>query len=106
MSVESLGPPEDDEFREYLQEMRALGRQIVGLDERIEEIRAEVVRSGQINAALKRIRGSESALRGVQPRTRTHLHRASWVKTLPPGFGWVEDPDGGLLTVMVRVSDD
>lgn len=35
-------PQEDVELRKYLEEMRVLGAEIVGLDERIEEIRAAI----------------------------------------------------------------
>jgi HK97 family phage major capsid protein len=63
---EKLEPEEDDEFRKYMEEMRTLGAEIVGLDERIEEIRAEVERSGQINASLSRIRRAEGTITKVR----------------------------------------
>lgn len=62
---EKLETTEDDEFRKYMEEMRTLGAEIVGLDERIEEIRSEVERSGQINASLSRIRRAEGTLTKV-----------------------------------------
>lgn len=63
---EKLQPEEDNEFRKYMDEMRNLGAEIVGLDERIEEIRSEVERSGQINASLSRIRRAEGTISKVR----------------------------------------
>lgn len=63
---ETLEPQEDDEFRKYMDEMKLKGAEIVGLDERIEEIRSEVERSGQINANLSRIRKAEGTMAKVR----------------------------------------
>jgi HK97 family phage major capsid protein len=63
---EKLEPEEDQEFRKYMAEMKQQGAEIVGLDERIEEIRAEVERSGQINSSLARIRRAEGTITKVR----------------------------------------
>jgi len=63
---EKLESQEDAEFRKYMDEMKSLGAEIVGLDERIEEIRSEVERSGQINANLSRIRKAEGTITKVR----------------------------------------
>lgn len=63
---EKLEPEEDDEFRKYMESMKTLGAEITNLDERIEEIRAEVERSGQINASLSRIRRAEGTISKVR----------------------------------------
>lgn len=63
---EKLDQQEDDEFRKYTEEMKTLGAEIVGMDERIEEIRSEVERSGQINSNLSRIRKAEGTMAKVK----------------------------------------
>lgn len=63
---DKLEPQEDDEFRKYMDEMKLKGAEIVGLDERIEEIRSEVERSGQINANLSKIRKAEGTMAKVK----------------------------------------
>jgi HK97 family phage major capsid protein len=63
---EQLDPAEDTEFRGYMEEMKKLGAEVVGLDERIEEIRAEVERSGAIAAGLNRIRRAEGTITKVR----------------------------------------
>lgn len=62
---EKLETQEDEEFRKYMDEMRTLGAEIVGLDERIEEIRSEVERSGQITGNLAKIRNAERTVTKV-----------------------------------------
>jgi len=62
---EKLESEEDAEYRRYMTEMRTSGAEIVGLDERIEEIRAEIERSGQISKNLAKIRKAEHALTTV-----------------------------------------
>ena len=61
-----LETEEDDEYRRYLADMRGQGSEIMGLDERITEIRAEVERSGQIAKNLAGIRRAESSLVKVE----------------------------------------
>ena len=63
---EKLESQEDDEFRGYMDQMKQLGAEVVGLDERIEEIRSEVERSGQINSNLSRIRKAEGTMAKVK----------------------------------------
>lgn len=63
---ETLETQEDDEFRKYVQEMQGKGAEIVNLDERIEEVRAEVERTGQINANLRGIRRAEGSITKVR----------------------------------------
>ena len=63
---EKLEPQEDSEFRKYMDEMKNLGAELVGLDDRIEEIRSEVERSGQLNANLSRIRKAEGTITRVR----------------------------------------
>ena len=63
---EQLQPEEDSEFRKYMDDMKTLGAEIVGLDERIEEIRSEVERSGQINSSLARIRRAEGTITKIR----------------------------------------
>ena len=62
---EKLESEEDAEYRRYMNDMRTSGAEIVGLDERIEEIRAEIERSGQISKNLAKIRRAEHALTTV-----------------------------------------
>lgn len=62
---ERLEGEEDREFQTYMSEMKRLGAEVVGLDERIEEVRAEVERTGQINAGLNRIRRAEGTISKV-----------------------------------------
>lgn len=63
---EKLEAQEDEEFRKYMESMKTLGAEIVGMDERIEEIRSEVERSGQINSNLSRIRKAEGTMAKVK----------------------------------------
>ena len=63
---DKLESQEDNEFRKYMDEMKLKGAEIVGLDERIEEIRSEVERSGQINANLSKIRKAEGTMAKVR----------------------------------------
>lgn len=81
---EKLEPEEDGEFRKYMDEMRTLGAEIVGLDERIEEIRAEVERSGQINASLSRIRRAEGTISKVREQAiyQKGDHRRSYMQDM------------------------
>jgi HK97 family phage major capsid protein len=58
---EKLEPEEDSEYRRYMGDMRTQGAEVIGLDERINEIRAEVERSGQISKNLAGIRKAEHA---------------------------------------------
>lgn len=57
-----LEPEEDAEYRKYMADMKRQGAEVVGLDERIEEIRSEVERSGQIASNLAKIRKAEHSL--------------------------------------------
>jgi HK97 family phage major capsid protein len=59
---EKLEPEEDTEYRRYMNDMRTQGAEVIGLDERINEIRAEVERSGQIAGNLAKIRKAEHSL--------------------------------------------
>jgi HK97 family phage major capsid protein len=81
---EKLEPEEDGEFRKYMDEMRTLGAEIVGLDERIEEIRAEVERSGQINSSLARIRRAEGTITKVREQAiyQKGDHRRSYMQDM------------------------
>lgn len=63
---DALEPQEDEEFRKYMDEMKLKGAEIVNLDDRIEEIRSEVERSGQITANLSRIRKAEGTMAKVR----------------------------------------
>jgi HK97 family phage major capsid protein len=58
---EKLEPEEDGEYRRYMGDMRTQGAEVIGLDERINEIRAEVERSGQIAKNLAGIRKAKDA---------------------------------------------
>lgn len=59
---ERLNDDEDGEFRQYTGEMKSLGAEIEGLDERIQEVSGEIERSGQLNQNLKRIKAAEQSL--------------------------------------------
>lgn len=59
---EVLEAEEDTELRRYMSDMAKCGDEIKGLEERIEETRAEVERSGQISQGLANIRNAETAL--------------------------------------------
>ncbi|HVQ84627.1 MAG TPA: phage major capsid protein [Mycobacterium sp.] len=58
---EKLELEEDAEYRKYMGDMRTQGAEVIGLDERINEIRAEVERSGQIAKNLAGIRKAKDA---------------------------------------------
>jgi len=79
-----LSVEEDTEFRKYTQQMRDLGAEIEGLDERITETRAEVERTGRINANLAGIRQAEHALVSVTESLtyRKGDHRFSYMQDL------------------------
>ena len=59
---EVMEPEEDTEYRGYVKKMKIAGGEILGLDERIDEIRGEVERSGQIAKNLAKIRKAETSL--------------------------------------------
>lgn len=63
---EQLLSEEDGELRKYTKQMRDLGGDIADLDERIEETRAEVERTGSINKNLARIRQAEGTVARVK----------------------------------------
>jgi len=63
---DQLGPEEDSELRKYTKQMKALGADIAGLDERIEETRQEVERTGSISKNLAKIRQAETAVTRVR----------------------------------------
>lgn len=63
---EKLETEEDGEYRRYMGDMRNLGAEVIGLDERIEEIRSEVERSGKISSNLAKIRRAEHSLTKVK----------------------------------------
>lgn len=63
---EVVEPQEDQELRNYTKQMKSLGDDIAGLDERIEETRAEVERTGSINKNLRNIRLAEGAVARVR----------------------------------------
>jgi HK97 family phage major capsid protein len=81
---EKLEFAEDEEFRKYMLSMKELGAEIVGLDERIEEIRSEVERSGQINAGLNRIRRAEGTITKVREQAiyQKGDHRRSYMQDM------------------------
>jgi HK97 family phage major capsid protein len=59
---ERLNDDEDAEFRQYTADMKKLGAEIEGLDERIQEVSGEIERSGQLNQNLKRIKAAEQSV--------------------------------------------
>jgi HK97 family phage major capsid protein len=63
---DTLEAEEDNEVRKYTKQMSSLGDDIAGLDERIEETRAEVERSGSIAKNLANIRNAETAIARVK----------------------------------------
>jgi HK97 family phage major capsid protein len=80
---EKLEPEEDTEYRKYMGDMKTLGAEVIGLDERIEEIRGEVERSGQIAGNLAKIRKAEHSLVQVTEQlTYQKGDRRSYVKDL------------------------
>lgn len=81
---EKLESEEDAEYRRYMTEMRTSGAEIVGLDERIEEIRAEIERSGQISKNLAKIRKAEHALTTVTEQAiyQKNDRRRSYIQDL------------------------
>lgn len=66
---DTLESEEDTEFRRYTADMAKIGDELKGLEERIEEVRAEVERSGQISNSLARIRSAESAISRVKEQS-------------------------------------
>src|SRR5215212_518942 len=63
---ERLNDDEDSEFRTYTADMKKLGAEIEGLDERIQEVSGEIERSGQLNQNLKRIKAAEQSATKVK----------------------------------------
>jgi HK97 family phage major capsid protein len=63
---EQLQAEEDTELRKYTKQMKDVGDDIANLDERIEETRAEVERTGSINKNLARIRQAEGTVARVK----------------------------------------
>jgi HK97 family phage major capsid protein len=61
-----LEPQEDTELRNYTKQMKAIGDDVVSLDERIEETRQEVERTGDITKNLTQIRNAEGAVARVK----------------------------------------
>jgi len=59
---ERLNDDEDAEFRQYTSDMKKLGAEIEGLDERIQEVSGEIERSGQLNKNLQNIRAAEQSV--------------------------------------------
>jgi HK97 family phage major capsid protein len=66
---ETLEPQEDTELRSYTKQMKTLGEDIAGLDERIEETRAEVERTGSIGKNLANIRNAEATVVRVKEQS-------------------------------------
>jgi HK97 family phage major capsid protein len=62
----TLNVQEDIELRNYTKQMKELGDDITGLDERIEETRAEVERTGSITRNLVAIREAENTVTRVK----------------------------------------
>ena len=81
---EDLEPEEDAEYRKYMKDMKSEGAEIIGLDERIDEVRGEVERSGQISQNLAKIRRAETARTKVteQLTYQKGNNRRSYVKDL------------------------
>lgn len=63
---EQLQAEEDVELRKYTKQMKDVGDDIAALDERIEETRVEVERTGSINKNLARIRQAEGTVARVK----------------------------------------
>jgi HK97 family phage major capsid protein len=81
---EDLEPEEDGEYRRYMKDMRSEGAEIIGLDERIDEVRSEVERTGQIAKNLAGIRKATNSLVSVKEQaiyTKGNRQR-SWVNDL------------------------
>lgn len=59
---ERLNDDEDSEFRTYTGDMKKLGAEIEGLDERIQEVSGEIERSGKLNQNLRNIKAAEQSM--------------------------------------------
>jgi HK97 family phage major capsid protein len=81
---EKLEPEEDSEYRRYMKDMKTEGAEIIGLDERIDEIRSEVERSGQIAKNLAGIRKAKFATTQVKEQLTYQKgdRRSSYVQDL------------------------
>jgi HK97 family phage major capsid protein len=66
---DNLEAEEDKELRSYMAGMSKIGDELKGLEERIEETRAEVERTGQITAGLQRIRSAEQSIVRVKEQS-------------------------------------
>lgn len=80
-----LETEEQRDYDKYLGEMKSTGATIVSLDNRIEEIRSEVERTGQINKGLASIRKAEGSLikvKEAETYTRDTRTKRSWVNDL------------------------
>lgn len=79
-----LEPQEDTELRNYTKQMKALGDDVLSLDERIEETRQEVERTGDITKNLSHIRNAEGAVARVKEQQiyQKGDHRRSYMQDL------------------------
>jgi HK97 family phage major capsid protein len=76
---EVLEAEEDKELRSYMTNMAKIGDELKGLEERIEQTRAEVERSGQISKGLARIRSAGDVITRVKEQNvypKNHPHRS------------------------------
>ena len=91
---EKLEPEEDTEYRRYMKDMKTEGAEVIGLDERIDEIRGEVERSGQISKNLIKIRKAEVA--------RTHVKEQLTYQRGDRRRSYVHD----LIKMTLNIDDD
>ena len=71
---EELESEEDAELRKYMGGMSKIGDELKGLEERIEETRAEVERTGQITSGLARIRSAGQSVTRVREQEIGRAH--------------------------------
>jgi HK97 family phage major capsid protein len=104
---EDLEPEELSEYRKYMGDMKRQGAEVIGLDERIEEIRGEVERSGQIAKNLAGIRKATTALTSVteQATYQQGNRQRSYVKDLIK-YSLNMDTDGTCRDRLYRHAQD
>jgi len=101
-----LNDKEDAEFRKYTDEMRVLGAEIDGLDERITELTAEIERGGKIDKNLAAIRQAQSSIVSVREQA-TYLkgNKRSYLQDIVK-MNLNMDHDGGCRERLMRHAQD
>ena len=104
---EDMEPEELSEYRKYIGDMKRQGAEVIGLDERIDEIRSEVERSGQIAKNLAGIRKAEKSLVSVKEQAiyQEGNRQRSYVRDLIK-YSLNMDTDGSSRDRLFRHAQD